>query len=157
MRIRRYRPADAAGCARVFHAAVQVGAASAYRQAQRDAWSANVPPAADWARRMRGLISWVADDGDVAGFIAVRSDGYVDLVFVRPDRIGQGVGTALYDTMEAHCRKTALSTLTTAASHLAKPFFLRQGWVVDRVNTVERNGVALDNWLMHKNLQGLNA
>ena len=153
MQVRAYRPSDAAACAQIFHQGVQIGAADAYAQAQRDAWSPHVPRPEAWTKRLSGLTIWVAEiSGGVIGFIAMTPEGLVDFLFVRPDRIGQGVAAALYETLEDHARQEQLSELTTEASHMSKPFFAARGWSVVRANLAMRRGVALDNWIMSKSL-----
>jgi hypothetical protein len=60
--LRLYRTEDAEGLARVFHEAVQTGAARAYSQAQRDAWSPRPKTAEALHKRLAPQTVWVAED-----------------------------------------------------------------------------------------------
>lgn len=114
-----------------------------------------MPKPDKWSVRLADLTTWVAVRDYVLGFMSLGADGYVDLAFVAPEHQGQGVATALYTTLEDHCRSQGVPRLTTAASHMAKPFFGRKGWLVDRANRIVRNGITLENWLMFKDLDVL--
>lgn len=155
MQVRPYVAADAAALAQIFYDAVQTGAADHYNQAQRDAWCPVVPAADKWAARLRSLVTFVADDLVPIGFISMTPDGYIDLLFVTPTRVGGGVAHALYQAIEAEAQRRRLCKLTVQASHLAKPFFLRQDWRVDAPNTVFKDTVSLGNWMMSKTLIAL--
>lgn len=67
--------------------------------------------------------------------------------FVRPPRHqGKGVATALCDRLEQVCA----GVISTHASITAKPFFEKRGYRVIREQQVERQGVALTNFVMEK-------
>lgn len=141
MQIRPARPEDAGALARIYHDAVQIGSAGVYTQAQRDGWSDECPSAADWAERIDGLITFVAEDGVPIGFLSMEPGGLIDLLFVTPPRIGQGVAFALYGQALAHARTAGLTLLTVEASRMSRRFFTRQGWrVTGRVH--HRSGPA---------------
>ncbi|MDJ0628620.1 MAG: GNAT family N-acetyltransferase [Rhodobacter sp.] len=151
--IRPYRPADAAALAEIFYRAVREGARSRYSDEQRRAWAPEQPDPQTWARRLEGLITVVAvAGGRPVGFMSLRPDGYLDLAFVLPKAMGRGVADALYQDLVAEARQRGIVTLTTEASHLARPFFLRQGWRLVSANTVARGDVKLMNFLMEYSL-----
>jgi putative acetyltransferase len=92
-------------------------------------------------------------DGVPVGFMSLDlARGYLDLAFVLPQVMGQGVADALYAVLEARARAEGLARLTTEASALARPFFARNGWALIREQQVERRGVALHNAVMEKTL-----
>lgn len=155
MWVRAAEAGDMEALAEVFFVAVREGAAPAYDAAQRAAWAGAQPTAEQWAERLAGLETVVAEDsGVVVGFMSVRaSDGDLDLAFVRPEVRGTGVAAALYAALENRMRVAGVARLHTRASHMAKPFFERQGWAVVRPNTVTRAGQTLDNWVMEKTLR----
>ena len=154
MWIRDAAPADAGALADIFYSAVQIGAAEAYSQDQRDAWAGQQPTAEGWAKRLDGLLTLVADAGNgPVGFMSMRmEDGYLDLAFVDPDHRGMGLSRDIYAVLENRARAAGLSRLTSHASHMAKPFFEREGWVNLGQNTIERGGITLENWVMEKTL-----
>lgn len=147
--LRAYEPEDARATAWLFHETVRDAAGAGYTDAQRQAWSPNLPDLAPWHERLAGARTLIAEDGDdLVGFMSLRDDGYLDLAFVRADRTGTGIAKALYDDLIKHARAAGRRTLTTDASHLARRFFERQGWRVTREQTQSRRGVALTNFRM---------
>ena len=153
--IRLYREGDAAACAALFYRAVQEGAAGHYSPEQRDAWAPypELPPDIlarfDW--RLAQEITWVAEeDGAIEGFMSLRQDGYLDMAYVAPERMGTGLAGELYKKIKASARKLSLNILTTEASHLARPFFARRGWELMAEQQVERRGVLIPNFKMKK-------
>lgn len=157
MQLRRYRPGDATGGAEVFYRAVREGAASAYDAAQRAAWAPEFPRPpemqAAWATRLGMQITWVAEEaGVLQGLFSLRTDGYLDLAFVLPARMGTGLAGQLYDRIEAEAQALGLRRLTVEASRLARPFLARRGWQVDAAQEVVRHGVTLPNFRMSKAL-----
>lgn len=149
--IRRFRDDDAEATARVFFDAVHLGAKGHYDEAQRRAWVPQPPAGARWRGRLRTQSTLVAErDGRVIGFMTLRPDGYIDLAFVAPEFIGRGVAKRLYDAIHEEAMTLGLRRLYSEASHLARPFFERQGWSVVRAQSVERDGVSLTNFVMEK-------
>lgn len=152
--IRSYRQGDARALGEIFHRAVHEGAAGRYSKAERDAWSPRPPASRMWEGRLSEADTVVAvEEGVPVGFMSLDlSRGYLDLAYVLPEAMGQGVAAALYAVLESRARASGLARLTTEASHLAEPFFARQGWRVLRRQTVERHGVMLSNAVMEKAL-----
>jgi len=150
--LRPYRATDRAACAAVFRRAVREGAARFYDAAQREAWAPDpaVPRGAD-----KLLAQWcvVAErDGSVAGFMSLTPEGYLDMAFVLPEEMGRGTAAALHAALLARARAAGLMRLTTHASHLARRFFARQGWQLDKAETVTLRGQRLDRFAMSRDL-----
>ncbi len=154
MEYRSARPEDAGALAHVYFRAVREGAVDAYSPEQRAAWAPCEPEADKWRDRIAGLNTIVAEsENGIVGFMSLNpDDGDLDLAFVLPEAKGTGVAKTLYAILENHARSRNMRRLHTQASHLARPFFERQGWTVHRENQVERQGVTLTNWIMDKSL-----
>ncbi len=152
--VRSYVPGDAAGLGRIFHRAVQEGAASAYSEGERAAWSPEPPAGESWQVRLAEAVTVVAErDGETVGFMSLIPERrYVDLAFVLPEAMGKGVAPALYAVLEGRARAAGLTYLTTEASLLAEPFFARQGFRVVKRQRVLRRGERLRNCVMEKAL-----
>ncbi len=152
-RIRRFRDDDAAATAQVFFESVRRGTQGFYDEAQRRAWAPSPPALAGWRARLASQTVFVAErNGSVVGFMTLTADGCIDLAYVAPDVIGQGVAKALYDAILEEAARLGLTRLHAEASHLARAFFERQGWRVVKAQTVSRGGVPIPNFVMEKAL-----
>ena len=153
IQIRRFSDEDAEATACIFFDSVRLGTQDHYDEVQRRAWAPQVPETPRWLDRLRSQTTFVAEyEGRVVGFMTVNSDGYIDLAFVAPDVIGKGVGKQLYRSILAEASKMGLGRLYLEASHLARAFFLRQGWSLVREQTVSPHGVQMTNFVMEKHL-----
>ncbi|MEM8802553.1 MAG: GNAT family N-acetyltransferase [Pseudomonadota bacterium] len=159
MEIRAFRPGDADALGLVFHRSVREGARHAYSAEQVAAWSPAPPSGPDWQERLKGAFALVAViDAVPVGFMTMNSGGfntkcgYIDLAFVLPEQMGTGVASSLYAVLENRARADGLARLTTQASLLAEPFFVRHGWHVTERQTVTRTKVELPNAWMEKTL-----
>ena len=154
MHVRPYRPSDAACLAQVFDRAVREGAAGAYTEAQRAAWASAMDTPPDWSRRLGEEITLVAErDGQVAGFMTLGRDGFLDLAFVLPEAMGTGVAAALHDRVLVEAAARDLTRLTTEASHMARRFFFKQGWRDLGEIEVALGGAKLTSFSMEKRLR----
>jgi len=154
IRIRPYRDGDAPVLAGVFDRAVREGAAAAYDADQRAAWASAPDAPPSWSERLGEEITVVAErDGQVAGFMTLGRDGFLDLAFVLPEAMGTGVAAALHDRVLAEAEARGLTRLTTEASHLARRFFLKQGWRELGEIAVELGGARLASFRMEKRLR----
>ena len=96
----------------------------------------------------------VAIDGnDVpVGYGDLEPDGHIDHLYCHPDRIGMGVGAALYSELETSAMRTGIVGLFVEASEGARRFFERHAFSVDSRHDYILNGVALHNYRMSKRL-----
>jgi len=151
--VRKFENKDAAATAQIFFDAIHIGAKDHYTEKQRRAWAPQVPETSKWLELLNSQISYVAEqEGKLVGFMILMDDGCVDLTFVTPERIGQGISKVLYDSIIMKASKAGMKRLHVEASHMARKFFERQGWSVINPQTVERAGVSLENFLMQKEL-----
>lgn len=109
------------------------------------------PDLAAWRERLVGRTVLVAEsDKELAGFIAWEPDGHIDLLFTSPRHVRRGVASALYRSAEQALRAAGGNALYTEASLVARPFFERQGFVVEEEQVVNRDGVDLLRFAMRK-------
>lgn len=86
------------------------------------------------------------------GFMTLDDAGYIDLAFVAPEFLGQGVGKRLYFAIEQEASDRSIGVLTTEASEKAMPFFRKLGWQLEAPQTVIKHGVEIRNYRMFKDL-----
>ena len=114
---------------------------------QLDAWATGHVDLEAWDRSFREHHTLVAlEDGAVIGFGDIDGSGYLDRLYVHRRHQGKGVATALCDRLEQVCA----GVISTHASITAKPFFEKRGYRVIREQQVERQGVALTNFVMER-------
>ncbi len=151
--LRPYLPADAATLAALFRASVEVLAAEDYDADQREAWASAADDEAAFATRLAGALTIVAlVGGEIAGFASLKDNQTFDMLYVRPDLAGQGVGGALAEAIEKLAAARGTKKLTVEAADSARDFFAARGYVAQSRNTVPIAGEWLGNTTMTKEL-----
>lgn len=119
-----------------------------YSQEQISAWLPSEYHASKWKDRLESINPYIAKiDGNIAGYADIQKDGYVDHFFVGAKYQSQGVGNALMSTL----LESSISDRTYShVSITARPFFERNGFVVLKENTVDMQGVELQNYIMER-------
>ena len=153
--IRYYEAGDAPEIVRLFFETVRSVNRANYSDEQLEAWAPGVPDPEEWHARMAGRRTLVAEEGgEVVGFAELEYDGRLDMLYVRKDAVGRGVGRRLYEAVEREARGQGLGWIFTEASITARPFFEQQGFRVVREQMVSRRGVSMSNFVMEKELPG---
>jgi putative acetyltransferase len=153
--IRDYEAGDAPEIVRLFFETVRSVNRADYSDEQLEAWAPGVPDPEEWHARMAGRRTLVAEEGgEVVGFAELEYDGRLDMLYVRKDAVGRGVGRQLYEAVEREARGQGLGWIFTEASITARPFFEQQGFRVVREQMVSRRGVSMTNFVMEKELPG---
>lgn len=154
MWIRDYKKADAAEIVRLFYETAHSVNRPDYSREQVEAWVPEIPDATEWHRRMAKRKTFVAEqEGEVVGFAELEEDGHLDMLYVRSDLVGRGVGQSLYQAVEDWARTLESGFIFTEASITARTFFERQGFRIVREQTVRRRGVRLTNFVMEKSIE----
>ena len=152
MHFRGYREGDAGALARVFYDSIHKGPGP-YTDDQRAAWLPRVPHAGEFAVRLNQMFVAVAEErGKPIGFMGMKTNGYIELVFVLHECRGQGVFRYPYETIETRARESKCCRLWTHASLMAQPAFLAQGFCVMLHEAAARNGQLLARAEMEKRL-----
>ncbi|WP_144213488.1 GNAT family N-acetyltransferase [Shewanella donghaensis] len=131
------------------HQSVRTISHPRYKQAQLTAWSTAPRSEKHWQYRLQRSQSWLMVDTNklftsnndsstkqplVIGVINVETQfntrGYIDSLYIAPDYQRQGVGIALYATLEHWVLKQGYRELSVDASYLSKGFFLKQGFTL---------------------------
>lgn len=149
IQLRRYVTEDLDAVIEVFQRAIREVASRNYNAAQIAAWSQVDREA--WKPWRLTRPTWVAVDGArVIGFSDLEADGHLDMMFVHPDYQGIGVASQLLRQVEAAALAQGLKRIFTEASHTARPFFARRGFVLDGEQVVGKRGERMTNFRMHK-------
>ena len=150
--LRPYLPADAPLCAAIFRAAIEELTVDDYNEDQRKAWASRGDDLAAFGARLAGALTLIAIvEGDPVGFASLKKD-IVDMLFVSPEKAGQGVGTTLLDALIKLAEARGERQLTSEVSDSARRTFEKQGFVAERRNIVRLDDEWLANTTMVKPL-----
>lgn len=155
MHIRPFQREDAAALHWIFVSAVREVGSRHYSEQQVRVWSESAADAAEYLERAQDgrLILVAADEHDVpVAYIDLEPDGHIDHLFCRPDHVGQGVASALYQAVEQAAIARGIATLHVEASEGARPVFLRKGFTQIGRNDFDLEGVPIHNYAMTKSL-----
>ncbi|QGM99026.1 GNAT family N-acetyltransferase [Methylocystis parvus] len=151
--LRPFLPSDAPTLAALFRASVEELTAEDYSDDQREAWASVADDEEAFARKLAGELTIVAIIGvEIAGFASLKDNTLFDMLYVRPDLAGRGVGSALADAIEKLAGGRGTKKLTVEASDAAREFFAARFYVAQSRNTVTVGGEWLGNTTMIKDL-----
>ena len=122
IQLRRARPEDAAAVAdvylRSFHAALPT-VHLAHSDDEVRGWIRD--------RVVAQMETWVATDDDLVVGILVLRPGWIDQLYVDPDRLGEGIGRQLLDLAKARA-EAQLDLWTFQVNDRARRFYERNGF-----------------------------
>lgn len=148
--LRPFLPIDTPVLAAIFAASVEELTGDDYSEAQQQAWAAAADDEAAFGKRLAGQLTLIATlQTSPVGFISLRGADHVDLLYVHPSAVGQGVATLLCDALEKLAGARGATKLTVDASDNASEFFLKRGYVATRRNTV----TIADEWLANTTME----
>ncbi len=151
--LRPFLPADTPLLAAIFVASVESLTGDDYSEAQQEAWAAVADDEAAFGKRLASDLTLVATlDGAAVGFASLKGKDHIDLLYVHPAAVGQGVAASLCDALEKLAAARGAKSLTVDASDNAAEFFVKRGYEAQRRNTVSLNGEWLANTTMQKQL-----
>ena len=147
MTLREYRPSDCKEITELFYHTVHTVNAKDYTREQLHVWATGQVDLDKWNQSFQDHYTIVAVENDVlVGFGDIDSTGYLDRLFVHADHLRKGIAAAICDRLE----QAVPGTITTHASITAKPFFEKRGYKVVKEQQVERQGIALTNFVIEK-------
>jgi len=156
--LRPFLPTDAPICAAIAEASVAELTGDDYTEAQQEAWIAALADEDELGKRLAAQLTLVATLGESSvGFASLKGADLIDMLYVHPGAVGQGVATALVDALERLATARGTAKLTADVSDTAQSFFAHRGYVPRRRNTVPRGGEWLGNTTMTKALAGAQA
>ncbi|MEM1042304.1 MAG: GNAT family N-acetyltransferase [Bacteroidota bacterium] len=140
--------ADLPALAALYAEAVRAAGPAYYTPEQVETWAtaAGLPTFRRLVPRPLTLVA--EDEFGPAGFAGLAPDGHVASLYVRPDRMRQGIASALLRALLDHAADQGIERLYTEASALSRPVFERFGFALDEVERVELRGVAFERYRM---------
>lgn len=153
IKIRLFAAPDAEQVAQLFHETVREVNARDYSSAQVRAWAPDDVHFRDWAAVCASRFTYVAEEaGAIAGFAELEPNGHIDCFYCHKDYQRRGVGSQLYQAIEAKALELLISRLFVEVSTTAKPFFQRMGFALIEEQTAPCRGETFINFAMEKTL-----
>ena len=142
--IRPFLPSDTVRLQDVFAQSIEELTQDFYDENERLAWISRAADAAAFARRLGANVTLlVEEEGEVLGFASLKDNSEIDMIFVHPFAIRQGVATTLVDALERLSKARGAEKLTAEVADSALEFFEGRGY-----RPVKRNTVPIDHlWL----------
>jgi putative acetyltransferase len=151
--LRPFLSEDTPVLAAIFAASVEELTGDDYSEAQQEAWASAVDDEENFGKRLASELTLVATlQNSPVGFAALKGADHIDMLYVHPSAVGQGVASMLCDALEKLAGGRGAKGLTVDASDNAQEFFLKRGYVAKQRNTVTLNGEWLANTTMQKAL-----
>ncbi len=153
MQIRKYEIADTEQIVQLFYDTVHQVNIRDYTKAQVDAWAPADINIEIWMKSLSSKFTFVAeDDGIIAGFGQLETNGHIDCFYCHKDFQRKGVGTQILEHIESKAKDLGINKIFTEASITAKPFFESHKFIAIKKQEVERRGQKFINFIMEKNL-----
>ncbi len=150
--LRPFLPADLPLLVEIFQASIEELTAEDYTEAQQEAWMLQAEDA-DFAETLAKSLTLVATvEGSPVGFVSLKDNELIALLYVHPTVAGQGIGTMLYDAVEKLAGARKAQRLVAEVSDNAQPFFQKHGFQPQRRNTLSLGDEWLANTTMEKRL-----
>lgn len=152
--IREMHPEEISQTLSLFSHTVRTVNSKDYDSKQIEAWVDPQRTLAQWQKSFDQKKTVVAVlSSQIIGFADMDKMGYLDRLYVDASYIGAGVGRKLVEYLEGWAKAQGISTLETHASITAKPFFKHLGYQVIKKQTVICRGVAMENFVMIKQMK----
>ena len=149
--LRPYLAEDTPVLAAIFVASIEGLTGDDYSEVQQEAWMAAADDEAEFGKRLASELTLVATlETAPVGFASLKGKDHIDLLYVHPGAVGQGVASMLCDALEKLAGARGAKGLTVDASDNAQVFFAKRGYVAKQRNSVTVNGEWLANTTMQK-------
>jgi putative acetyltransferase len=151
--LRPFLAADTPVLAAIFVAAIQELTGDDYSEAQQEAWASAADDEEQFGKKLAGELTLIATlQNSPVGFASLKGADHIEMLYVHPSAVGQGVGAMLCDALEKLAGARGAKSLTADVSDNAQEFFLKRGYIGKQRNTVTINGEWLANTTMQKTL-----
>ncbi len=151
--LRPYLAEDIPVLAAIFAASIEGLTGDDYSETQQQAWASAAEDEERFGKRLASALTLVATlQGSPVGFASLKGADHIDMLYVHPGAVGQGVAASLCDALEKLAKGRGAKSLTVDASDNAAEFFARRGYEARQRNTVSLGGEWLANTTMQKRL-----
>lgn len=148
--LRPFLAADTALLREIFRDSIAELTSDDYSEAQQEAWASAADNAGDFGKKLSTQLTLVATlEGSPVGFASLEGKDKIDMLYVHPAAVGQGVAAMLLEALEKLAGARGTTKLLVDASDTARGFFEKRGYVAQQRNSVSVG----DEWLANTTLQ----
>lgn len=149
MNIRLARDSDLPTLARLYQETIIQHGPQKYTFAQTQAWASFATDTEAFRRFILESTTFVAtDETGIVGFAGIKAEGHVSSVYVRGDRLHQGIGSELMQILMAYAAAHQIPRLYGEASEFSLGLFKKFGFRLYDLEIVERKGVEFTRYLV---------
>lgn len=149
MHIRLAHESDLTELAMLFQQTVLEHAPQSYTCDQTQAWAAFATETDAFERFILDAITYVAEDETgIVGFAGIEKNGHVSSAYVRGDRVRQGIGSKLMQTILTYASQNQMPRLYGEASEFSLGLFKKFGFQLYDTEIVDRQGVEFTRYLV---------
>lgn len=149
--IRIAQATDVPELATLYRETVQASARQYYSPAQTQAWASLAARQEVFRQFILGVTTYVAVDATgIVGFAGIAADGHVASTYVRSDRLHQGLGSRLMQTVLEHAHHHQIPRLYAEASEFSLGLFQKFGFQLYATEIVDRQGVKFTRYLVER-------
>ncbi len=151
--LRPYLPSDIGSIMELIQASIYELASEDYSSDQCAAWAGMLSDEAILSERLAKSVTLLAlHEDEPCGFVALKDNTHIDLVYTAPHFSQKGVATFLCGAIELLATGRKSTKLIVDASDTAIPLFTKLKYTPVQRNTVTINGQWLGNTTMQKEL-----
>jgi putative acetyltransferase len=151
--LRPYLAEDAALLREIFRDSIADLTDDDYTPAQQEAWASIADDEVAFGKRLGSQLTLVGTlEGSAVGFASLAGTDKIDMLYVHPAAVGQGVGQLLVDALEKLAGSRGATKLVVDASDSARGFFEKRGYVAQQRNSISVGDEWLANTTLHKTL-----
>ncbi|MGY8814256.1 MAG: GNAT family N-acetyltransferase [Gammaproteobacteria bacterium] len=148
--VRPYHSSDFSHLAQVYKQGIVKLGPTRYTNNQVVAWSSFADDTDDFRKWINHSTIFVAVDlnMNIVGFACLETNGRISSLFVAPEVMRKGVGTALLNYLIKEINLRDLNSFTTDASEFSKPLFEKFGFTVKKLEHTQFKGVQFTRYQM---------
>ncbi len=138
--------------ARIYRSAIEALGAPLYSPEQIGAWAGFADDAESFKRWIEGALTLAAVGRNrlPSGFGGLEPQGRISSLFVQPDCMRQGIGSALLRALITKAEGGGHGALTTEASEFSKPLFEKFGFAVETIEHTTFRNVRFTRYAMRR-------
>lgn len=123
-----------------------------YTSEEAEDWASCGNSEQHWGELITELHFIVAknENNKITGFSSISDSGYLHSMFVHKDFQNRGIASILYNEIEIYASEHNIGRITSEVSITARPFFEKQGFIVDEEQKRKANKLFLSNYRMSK-------